>query len=160
MTIVDDFIAAEIAALSAEVAKPVEPFGYGRDLSCVTDVDEYLNEVDPFSLRALGEALARRLTTPHGTLFDDPDYGLDLRAALNRGTTPEALRALEAAIRNEAAKDDRVSEASASVSVSGTRMEVRLQVAPVESSEAFSLTFAIENGEVTLEAFAAAERSV
>lgn len=114
---IDAEIAAALAELSTQrvVDVPVAPFGYGRDLDCVTDITEECAEVDPLSRRAVVQAVLRRLTTPRGALIDDPDYGYDVRSFCNRGTTTLELRAISDQCRGEAMKDDRVTEATVKV---------------------------------------------
>lgn len=114
-TEVQDVIDAEIATLTRVVDAPTGPLGYGRDLSCVTDLIELPNgelaEVDPHSTRAIGEAIARRYITERGSILDDPDQGLNLRGRLNRGATRAELLELGSLARAEALKDDRVLDA-------------------------------------------------
>lgn len=152
--IVLDAIAADLAELTRIVPVPTGPLGYGRDLSCVDDVTEALDEVDPFSPAAIGEALLRRLTTPRGGLSDDADYGLDVRSCCNRGVPASELRELAGQIRSEATKDDRVEDASVTVTLpSLNAMSIRILVTPADPLlDPFSLTFAVVSGQLLLEA--------
>lgn len=154
--IVLDAIAADTATLTRLVPSPLEPFGYGTDLSCVEDVTEDLAEVDPFTVRAIGEALARRLTTPRGSLPDDPDYGLDVRGYCNRGVPITELQDLSGQIRGEVTKDDRVEDAAVTVTIPArNQLHISVTVTPVDPSLGpFSLTFAVVNGQLTLESLA------
>jgi len=154
MTIVHTVIAREIATLSRRVATPQPPFGFGRDLRCVTDVTERLDEVDPESPIAIVESLIRRLTTPRGLVPDLPNDGLDLRQHLNRGTTPTDLAALRGRIQSEATKDDRVQRVQVAVAFPSTReMRVEIQFTPANPAlQTFSATLAITTGAVALEA--------
>lgn len=152
--IVFDSIAADLAELTRIVPVPTPPLGYGNDLSCVEDVTEALDEVDPFSPVAIGEALLRRLTTPRGQLPDDPDYGFDIRGYCNRGVPTGELRELAGQIRSEVSKDDRVEDASVTVTVPDlSTMSVRIEVTPADPLlDPFSLTFAVVSGQLLLEA--------
>jgi hypothetical protein len=155
MTIVHDVIAAELATLARATAAPVGPLGYGRDLSCVSDLANDLAEVDPASPVAIVEACLRRLTCPRGGLIDDPDYGLDLRAYCNRGVTITELRALDGAIRTELKKDDRVSDVDAAVSTTtltdaALRVTVRITAADPDL-EPFAFVFAVTDASALLE---------
>jgi hypothetical protein len=152
--IVRDYIKAEIAALTRQVPTPVEPFGYGVDLSCVEDLTETMAEVDPFSTRALAEAIYRRLSTPRGALPDDGVYGLDLRSYLNRGTTAAELRDLASQVRAEITKDDRVSSADVTVTVpSSSELNVRIRITPEDPELGpFDLTLAVTSADVLLKA--------
>jgi hypothetical protein len=150
---VTDYIAAETAKLVRLVPAPTGELGYGRDLSCLTDVTEALEEVDPASYAGIGQALFRRLITPRGALPDDPDYGFDVQGALNRGTTTAELRALEVQIRLETLKDDRVEDALVTVTIPAlNELRILIMVTPADPSlTSFSLTFAVINGQLTLE---------
>lgn len=106
-----DSIEADIASLTREVDPLDEPLGYGRDLSCVTDVTDNLDEVDPESPQGIAESSMRRLISPRGSLYEDPDYGLDLRSICNKGVTYEELREIADQARAEVKKDDRVEDA-------------------------------------------------
>jgi len=149
-----DAIDRELALLKREVQTPTEPFGYGVDLSCVSDVTPELAEVDPYSPIGIAEAVIRRLTTPRGKLFDDPDYGLDLRAFCNRGTTHDELRDLGGRCRSEITKDDRIEEALVTVTTpTRSALDVRVRITPaVPGLEPFSLTFAVTSGSAVMEA--------
>jgi hypothetical protein len=60
----------------------------GVDLAALPDLDPSFPLVA--GLANLGQALARRLETPRGGLFYDPNYGTDVRAWLNEGFTSDA----------------------------------------------------------------------
>jgi len=146
-----EFIAAETAALTRLVPVPTGELGYGRDLSCVTDITETLEEVDPFSVQGLGEALLRRLITPRGSLPDDADYGIDIRGYCNRALTRQDLLALEGEIRAELAKDDRVAQVQPTVTWASPSLNVKVMVEPaIPGMRPFALTLAAENGAVLL----------
>jgi hypothetical protein len=154
MTVLDD-IASMTAELAQEVELPVEPFGYGVDLSCTTDLTEDLAEVDPFSNEAIGEALLRRYTTERGTNPDDEDYGHDVRKYVNRGTTDAELRDLSGELRSEGLKDDRIDELDVTVTRVGygigSSLTVKVKVTPVTSSQSFTATLAVTSAEAILE---------
>lgn len=146
-------IATEVAALERLVQAPTVALGYGRDLSCVTDITPELAEVDPMSVLAIAEASARRLATPRGALPDDDDYGLDLRAYVNRATTPAEIASLELALRGELLKDDRLSDVAPSVTYAVGTLDVVLLMTPVDSDLGeFSLTLAATSADVVIKA--------
>jgi hypothetical protein len=154
MTVVSDFIDAEVALLAREVVSPVAPFFYGVDLSCVEDVTDDLAEVDPNSVTALGEALLRRLTTPRGTLPDDRNYGIDVRSFCNLGMSTQDIRDLASKIRSEVTKDDRVDDAAVTIGNPVTSdLSIAVQVTPVDRAlGVFTLTLAVTDGQLLLEA--------
>jgi phage baseplate assembly protein W len=144
-----------LASLERLVDDPQPPFGYGRDISCVRDLDP---GVEVEGVTALAQALARRLDTPRGGLVDDPDFGFDLRSQLNKGSTQAEMNSLAARIRNELTKDDRVSMVSVTVAPLDTRgssVRVTVRVRPKNSSEPFSMTLAVTSAEIVMEAMAA-----
>lgn len=167
MTLVLDSMAEQIAALPGTVGdgqfiealtpSPSGDLGFGTDLSCIDDVTETLEEVDPFSQEAIAQASIRRITTPRGSMIDDPDYGLDIRGYANKGVTLSDLRDLAGLIRAEVTKDDRVDDAQVNVTSSGVaagrRLFVSLVLTPSDPSvSTFTLTLAVTDGAVLLEA--------
>jgi hypothetical protein len=143
VTLLHDFIAAQLALLPIVDRVAPQQLGYGTDLSCVTDITPQADEVSQESPRAIGEALARRFISPRTSVLDDNAYGLDLRARLNAGQTRAQLTALRSQIRVECLKDDRVSDADVTVTfvLSPLRMSVAIAVTPHASDDEFSLTF-------------------
>lgn len=152
--VVADAIAEELALLTREVATPVAPFGYGADISCTTDLEESMPDVDdPKTI--LAQALVRRLDCPRGALPDDPDYGIDLRSALNRGLTQAEVRSIEGSIRSELTKDDRVDTVGVTVTPSptGESLAIALQVRPRDATVGgpFALVLALTDGGLLVE---------
>lgn len=144
--IIDAAIASELAGLARVVDVPAGPYGYGTDLSCVTDLTADFAEVDPQSRTAVAQAVIRRLITPRGGLIDDPDYGYDVRGLCNRATTPTELRALGDQCRAEARKDDRVQDATVTATYDDGTRELRLTVMLTCEDPAlgtFTFTFAV-----------------
>lgn len=90
----------------------------GVDIDCIIDVGQSLSLAR--GLRNLGNALARRLVTPRGGLFYDGNYGLDVRAFVNAGFTPQQLSQIQADIAAEISKDERVENPQVTV-VSNTQ---------------------------------------
>jgi len=93
------------------VAAPTGDLGYGRDLSCDTDLTANFDEVDENSPEGVSQALLRRITTQHGTLSylgEDPDYGRDVMAFLSADMTMVEIMAEQDLLAAECLKDDRV----------------------------------------------------
>ena len=151
--IVLDVIALETERLERVVPLPTGNLGYGTDLRCITDITPDLAEVDPRSPQAIGEALLRRLITPRGALFDDLNYGFDVRGYANKGTPQDELRDLGGLVRGECTKDDRVEDVAVSViAPAPNALSINLRVVPADPElEPFTLTFAILNGALTME---------
>ena len=152
-----DQIDREIAQLQRLVPTPTGDLGFGSDLSCVSDLTEDAAEVDGHSVRALGEAVIRRLTTARGTLADDPDYGIDLLQHLNRGTTRRELQDLGSEITLELQKDDRLDDITVDVTQpSQNVLDFRVRLTPADARlHPFTLTFAIVNGQLAVESMGA-----
>ena len=149
---------AELATIKQVVDHAQEPFGYGTDIWCETDLHPRMLEVDGFATLALAQALVRRLDCPRGQLLDDPDYGLDIRGMLNRGLTAAELRAMPGQIRSELEKDDRVDQVVVTLSPSstGSSLLIKVAVSAVDSRLGdFALTLNASSAEVLLEELAA-----
>lgn len=156
-------IDAGLAQLEKEVAVPVEPFGYGTDLSCGTDVDPTQALVDPFSTVGLAQSLVRCWDCPRGSLPNDgkdaADYGLSLREYVNKGTTQRDINALQSRLEAEALKNPRFDRISVSVtpSFSGALVTLRVEavVVPKGPSGPFQLVLAATSAEIVLNSIAA-----
>lgn len=151
--IVLDAIAAEIATLTRVVEVPTGDLGYGTDVSCAVDVAADAHTVDPTSFTVIGEAVLRRLTCPRGRLPDDPSYGIDVRAFLNRATPQSELNNLEGMIRNELAKDARIESTDVSVTFPPPNgLRIALTITPIASNLGpFPFVFAIVDGKIAVE---------
>ena len=79
---------------------------FGTDLSCYPGLDPLGTLVS--GTTAVLQALARRLTTPRGGLFYDPNYGTDVRGFLNEAMTNESIARWKTAIDRECRQDPRV----------------------------------------------------
>jgi hypothetical protein len=120
------------------------PVGYGHDLSCTTDLDPSMLEVD--GLQCLSQALFRRIITPRGTLIDDPNYGVDLTGYLNDDLGPADLARIGASVDAEFAKDERVFRSSTTITFLLNTLTVASVVYP-SSGPSFRLVIGV--GSVT-----------
>lgn len=84
---------------------------FGTDINGTPDLDPAFSRVT--GATCLGQALSRRLETPRGGLWYDPDYGEDVRDRLNDAVGMTTRHALESAVEAECEKDKRVRRASA-----------------------------------------------
>jgi hypothetical protein len=82
---------------------------FGRDVYLVDDLAPVWGVAE--GKLNLAAAIARRLGTPLGGLFYDPEYGFDLRLLLNAGLTPADESAALGAIIAQCEKDPRVESA-------------------------------------------------
>lgn len=162
MSTITDMLAAENAASLPRdlVPRPVEPFGYSRDLSCTSDFTANFDEVDPNSREGIQEHLFRMLTTDKDSIPDAPGQGYNLRKIINKGMTRGELRAQEGIIQGEAVRDDRISKVRVELSINlQTRdnpIKVKIFVTPEDPAvQPFDFVFAIaDSGEAMLEALA------
>ena len=154
-------LAESLASVDRVVDTPTGDLGYGSDLSCTSDLAEDMAETDPTSPRGIAERIVRRLDTERGSLpatgsnVDDLNWGLDLKAELNRGQTTGDLQSLVSRIRAEVVDEDRVSAAIVRVELAsgGKEMAVRVRVVPKDRSLGpFDLTLAVTSSAVLLEA--------
>lgn len=148
-------IDTQIAELVRLVPHPVGELAYGTDLECVSDLSVDVGEVDPFSMQAIGEAAIRRLTTARGMLLDDRDYGIDVRAYCNRGTSFDELREIGGRCALELTKDDRIESAVVTVAQDPRAFTLSISVvitAAHPTLNPFTLTFAVTSGAAVLEA--------
>jgi hypothetical protein len=118
---------------------------YGVDIDCLNGVGFVLGLAS--GLKNLANALARRLITPRGGLFYDPDYGFDIRAYLNIALTRSKQGELVSGIEDECRKDARVQNVLAQVTAVGfpaTNLGIALRVTP-GSGPTFPLILSIGN---------------
>jgi hypothetical protein len=147
-------IASELALLTQVIDFPVEPLGYGSDISGADDVAADMSEVDAFTTLAVAQAVVRRLDCPRGALPDDADYGIDLRSYLNRGVTADEIRSLGGQIRSEVSKDDRVDSLVVTVRPNSVGSELRLELAitPIDPNVGgFTLTLVADNAQILID---------
>ncbi len=148
-------IDSQTAELVRLVPHPVGELGYGTDLECVSDLSVDVGEVDPYSMQAIGEAAIRRLTTARGMLLDDRDYGIDVRAYCNRGTSFDELREIGGRCALELAKDDRIEAAVVTVLQGALAHSLTISAVITAASPTlspFTLTFAVTSSAAVLEA--------
>ena len=143
-----------LAAITATSTVPRAPLGYGSDLWCEADLHPHLAEVKNSAL-VIAQYAVRRLSTPPGSLPDDPEWGIDLSSYCNRPTTSRELALLEGEIESELLGDDRVDEVRAQVSSSdGGTLSVRLRIIPIDASKSFTLTLSVSKISTLIEELA------
>lgn len=98
---------------------------YGSDFSQLTDFDQDWTflEGDSEAL-ALAQAIGRRLQTPRGALFYDPNYGYDLRSLIGSSVPPTVATI---AIQNECQKDERVKSCVADILAIGEVWTIQIK---------------------------------
>ncbi len=118
----------------------------GVDFACIDDIDADLSLVD--GKTGLGQACARRITTPRGGLFYDADYGIDVRDFLKQSGFSETQAAR--IIESEILKDERVDNAVAVVNLNQIDETVTIDIALESEFGPFALTVTVGNLTVEL----------
>lgn len=100
--------------------------------------------------RLVAEAVYRRLITPRGMLRggdEEANYGLDLAALVGTASTPALLASLPARIKNEVLKDERLRDASVSVTsaVAGAATTWTIAVRGLTDAGPFVLRLAVSD---------------
>jgi len=152
--IVRQTIEQEIAKLTRQSSTPVPPLGYGIDLVCVTELDPYLAETNPDTIESLAQDCFHRITTARLSLIDDPSYGIDIRAALNKPQSPQQIQSWSGQIASELRRDDRVVDAAVNLVFElPSTYDISILITPADPNlTPFSLIMAVTNGEALLEA--------
>lgn len=120
----------------------------GVDIDGVFDVGRSLSLA--FAIKNLGNALCRRLITPRGSLFYDPNYGIDVRDYLKAGFTPSRLASLRSEITAEVLKDERVQSADVSVAVNQQAATMTITIVVDIASGPFELMIGVDSLTVEL----------
>lgn len=102
-------------------------------------------------LQNLIEALVRRLSTPTGQLFWNPEYGYDVRQLLNSEVSPNILEAAEKIIENQLELDERVDKATSQIAFneSASKMYLYIEITPV-ADKTFTLVLSVDKVTVEL----------
>lgn len=120
---------------------------YGSDFAGVEDIDA-LWSFETNEVKALQQAIARRLICPPGALFYAPTYGFDIRSFINDVVDVDtAGRNIDAEVR----KDERVANSS-TVVTSLKNGEVFIAVTVTPANPAVSpFSFTLKVTSVTVE---------
>jgi hypothetical protein len=124
----------------------------GTDIGCVTDIDQSMGLVS--GRLNLCHAIARRLSTPRGWLYDsfqgDPDYGLDLREWLNGDFTTSELNSKPSEIEDEVLKDERIQACTVTATFTPATSTAEIQILLEDADGPFSLVLAVSSVTVSL----------
>lgn len=152
--IVRDTIAALTAQLVTLSSTALPPLGYGIDLVCVSDIEPRLAETLSDTTQSLAQDCFHRITTARGSLPDDPNYGIDVRAMLSVGLTQAAIRSISDAVHGELMKDDRVTDAEVELEVGGPfkapTFTLTITITPADGSSTFDLIVSVTDGQALL----------
>jgi hypothetical protein len=130
---VQSAIAEGIAALTETRRFPEDPYGYGSDVWCESDLHPRMIEVLDDNALVLAQHCVRRLDTPGG-LPDEDEWGISISDYCNRPTTRAELYALEGLIVTELLGDDRIDEVKASVvaSTDFSTLTISIRIKPLD----------------------------
>jgi hypothetical protein len=152
--IIRETIAALTASLTTLSSTAQPPLGYGIDLVCISDIDARMAETLSTELLSLAQDCFHRVTTPRGTLPDDPNFGIDIRSMLSVGLTSSSIRGIKDAINGELMKDDRVTDAEVELVIEGTdsapTFTITITITPAAIGTAFDLVMSVTDGEALL----------
>lgn len=136
-------------AVVSVAAPSIAEAPFGTDVSTFDDLDRFFRVMG--GPRVIAEALLRRLSTPAGGLFYDPDYGYDVRQLLNAPLSTADLARARIAIVAECQKDQRVDSCEAEVALSGSSLRLTLSI--TTASGPFSLVADVSAVTVSLISF-------
>lgn len=119
----------------------------GQDIDGIVDVGKSFAIAS--GLRNIGNAMARRLMTPRGGLFYDPNYGLDLRNYLSAGNTPQQLAQLQSEIVSEVSKDERIENPTVTVAINVPAS--KLTIAILTDTAVGPYKFIVEIGKLSVD---------
>ena len=111
---------------------------FGTDISTFPDLDPSFSVVT--GPRVVVEAVARRLTTPRGSLIGDEEYGFDLRQLLHLDLSQRDEARVLAQLRAQAEADERVLGATVRLlRSSGDTLRVVVRFSTLDGPFAFTL---------------------
>jgi hypothetical protein len=116
----------------------------GVDLDVITDLRPSFILCGGF--RNLGNAIARRLSTPPGSLAaigDDPDYGYDLRGLLNSEMSEEEIGRIGSDVEAEIMKEDRVQSAKVVSTYTWASYDLAVEIEILTKSGPFRLILGV-----------------
>jgi phage baseplate assembly protein W len=119
---------------------------YGTDYSCVTDLTSTLAQVSGRTL--LAQAVARRVSTPRGSLFSNPNYGIDLTDFLNDGLTVNNVNSIAPIVDAELSKDERIISTATTCTLVNGVMNVAIIVTDADGP--FLLVLAVSDVTVSI----------
>ena len=111
----------------------------GTDIECLTDLQ--FNLVS--GTRNVALALARRLTTPKGSLWYATGYGFDLNDYINADVTSDTLNKIRQGVVEQCKQDERVDSVNCQVTWSPSTKTIVVAISCTSSKGPFSLVMGI-----------------
>lgn len=122
---------------------------YGTDISTFPDLDPTFTLIT--GERVVAESIARRWTTPPGSLEGEEDYGYDVRLHLNQALSPRDLFRIQSVLTQEAEKEERVEGVDVTVDHNFSSGTLKV-VGAIQTNDVgtFDLVLAIDKVSATL----------
>jgi hypothetical protein len=98
----------------------------------------------------LGNAIARRLSTPRGSLYYDPDYGEDIRGSINASSTLNEIADLQSRVTAQCELEERVQSADVTARFSLQTSSLRLDTVIEDADGPFNLILLVTGASVEL----------
>ncbi len=114
---------------------------FGSDVSTFPDLDPSFSTLT--GPRVVAEAIARRLSTPRGSLPFYPDYGIDIRSWVNETITRGKLAQFRRDLEAECVKDERVLTADASLAFNVKTNDMQIAITITTADGPFSLVLGV-----------------
>ena len=114
---------------------------FGSDVSVFPDLDPAFAPLT--GQRVVSEAIAKRLTTPRGSLAYAPDYGTDVRSYLNDAVTQAKLNLWKREIQRECEKDERILSAAAALSYDSPTTTLKISLSLTGADGPFALVLVV-----------------
>jgi phage baseplate assembly protein W len=114
---------------------------FGTDISCYPGLDPQGTLVSGNA--AVLQAIARRLTTPRGGLFYDPNYGTDVRGFLNEAITNESIARWKTAIERECRQDQRVASVVVDMKPNAAAQSLTVHITCTTADGPFAAVFSV-----------------
>lgn len=121
---------------------------FGADVSIFPDLDPGFTPLT--GPRVVAQAIARRLSTPRGSLAFYPDYGIDVRDWVNETITRDRLAQFRRMIEAEIVRDERVLSGSASLAFNTQTSDLQIAVTITTADGPFSLVLGVTAVTVSL----------
>lgn len=142
-----------IAGLEPAGRPGIPPFGYGRDMACLDDLDPRMSETDPNTVGSLAQDIFHAVITERGQIIDAPDFGLGIGALLSAGRNGTELVSVGGRVDTEIMKDDRVSVSHTTATLEGRTLRLAISVEPEDPAlRPFNLIMALTDAGALLEA--------
>lgn len=142
MTVVSDWLSAQIAALPAAEFPNVQ-LGYGKDLGCLSDIDRRASHVS--GIDSVIQDAVHKLQT-YALPGDEPEdeaWGIDLTMYLSRPLKLAEIAQLESQIQTLMLQDERIDSLTCNLKsdAQGRQIDVAIKGVLKDSATSFDFVF-------------------